>query len=578
MMGKSVRKHQGLLQGSLILAVATLIVKVLGMIYKIPLNNILDGLGAGYYSTAYDLYLPVYSLAMAGLPVAVSRMVAENVARRKYTNVRRILKIAQRAFLTTGTVGTGIIILLTYFYLFNDTFRSVFNVSAGPENVYSIVLISFSILFCCIMSSYRGYYEGLRNMYPTAVSQVIEAAGKLVIGLVLAWGAKFVCTSYLGMTVAQSMPFAAGGAVLGVTIGSAAGAIYLIIKHRVSGDMITDEEIEQSPPADSSRLLFKSLLVIAVPVVLGSLVRDVASLVDLTTVKSRLSDVVAANPDLVHDTFGFNIEYKTVDEVVTYLYGCFKGYAYSIYNLVPTITSVIGVSAIPTLCTAWAKNEESGITESTESILRLSAIISFPAGFGITVLSGPILNLLYSARQDEVAISTPILALLGIAAVFAGMAVPMTSMLQAIGKQNLPVINMAVGVVLKIAVNYILVGTDSINIIGAPMGTLACYGYIMVANIVCLKKYSKAKFSLVKTVVKPMISAVVCAATAYGTYQLLKPVINSQKLTTALCIVLAAIIYAICLIVTKTFSKNDILMLPKGEKLVKILAKFGWMA
>ena len=214
------RTYQNLLQGSMILAVATALVKVLGAIYRIPLNNMLGELGAGYYSTAYDLYLPIYSLAMAGLPVAISRMVAESVATKRFADTRRLLKLAQRAFLTTGITGTVLMVLVTYFYLYNDWFRTTFNITADQNCVYAIVLIAFSILFCCIMSTYRGYYEGLRNMIPTAVSQVIEAAGKLVLGLVLVWVTKYVCISVYGMTETQSLPYAAGAAVLGVTLGA----------------------------------------------------------------------------------------------------------------------------------------------------------------------------------------------------------------------------------------------------------------------------------------------------------------------------------------------------------------------
>ncbi len=576
-MGKEKRRQQNLVQGSLILAVATLLVKVLGAIYKIPLANILGGLGGGYYSTAYDIYLPVYSLAMAGLPVAVSRMVAESAAKKNYRNTRKILKIAQRAFLITGTVGTVAILALTYFYLFSDGFRSTFGITSGADNVYSIMLISFSILFCCIMSSYRGYYEGLRNMYPTAVSQVIEAVGKLIVGLVLAGGIKYVCVNQLGMTADQAAPFAAGGAVLGVTLGSAVGAIYLIIRHRRAGDGITDEELELSPPADSTKDLLKMLIVIAIPIVIGSLVRDIASLVDLTTVKARLATVVGANPDLIKDCFGVSVEYDDIDKTVTYLYGCYKTFAYSLYNLVPTITAVIGVSTIPTLCTAWASKDTLSVEESIHSILKLTAVISLPAGIGITALSGPILSLLFSDQPNEVIISTPILMVLGIAAIFSGIAVPTTSMLQAIGKQNVPVINMAVGVLLKIVVNYTLVGIEGINVVGAPAGTGVCYAYIMIANLVCLRYHSKAKFKLVSTVVKPLVCALLCGATAYFGYELLSSVGMAGKLGTAICIILACAVYAICLGVTKTFTKNDILMLPKGDKLVKILAKMRWI-
>ncbi len=576
-MGNQKRRQQNLVQGSLILAVATLLVKVLGAIYKIPLANILGGLGGGYYSTAYDIYLPVYSLAMAGLPVAVSRMVAESAAKKNYNNTRKILKIAQRAFLITGTVGTVAILALTYFYLFSDPFRSLFNITSGADNVYSIMLISFSILFCCIMSSYRGYYEGLRNMYPTAVSQVIEAAGKLLVGLLLAGGVKYVCTSQLGMTADEAAPFAAGGAVLGVTLGSAVGAIYLIIRHRRAGDGITEEEIAASAPADSTKSLLKMLIAIAIPIVIGSLVRDIASLVDLTTVKARLSTVVTANPNLIEDCFGLSVRYDDIDKTVTYLYGCYKTFAYSIYNLVPTITAVIGVSTIPTLCTAWSSQDKDSVKESVHSILKLTSVISLPAGIGIVALAGPILNLLFSDQPNEVAISTPILMVLGMSAIFAGIAVPTTSMLQAIGKQNIPVINMAVGVLLKIVVNYTLVGIESINVVGAPAGTGVCYAYIMIANLLCLRHYSKVDLGVVRTVIKPLVCALLCGATAYFGYELLSCVGLSGKLGTAICIVLAGTVYALCLGVTKTFTKNDILMLPKGEKLVKVLAKLRWI-
>ena len=576
-MGKQQRRQQNLVQGSLILAVATLLVKILGAIYRIPLANILGGLGGGYYATAYDIYLPVYSLAMAGLPVAVSRMVAESAAHKHYQNTRKILRIAQRAFLITGTAGTAIILLLTYFYLFNQPFRTLFGIDVATDNVYATGLIAFSIFFCCVMSSYRGYYEGLRNMYPTAVSQVFEAAGKLVVGLVLAGGIKYVCTAQLAMTEDQAAPFAAGGAVLGVTLGSAVGAIYLILRHRRAGDGITEEELAASPEADNGRTLLKSLVIIAIPVVIGSLVRDIAALVDLTTVMSRLTTVLKAHPDLIREQFGVDVFYADAAEGATFLYGCYKTFAYSLYNLVPTITAVIGVSTIPTLCTAWASEDGEAVGETTRSILKLSSVISLPAGIGIAALAGPILSLLFASKPDEVIISTPVLVVLGFSAIFGGIAVPTTSMLQAIGKQNLPVINMAVGVVLKIAVNYVLVGIEGINVIGAPAGTGVCYAYIMVANLICLKRYAKVKLGLLSTVVKPAIAALLCGATAYFGYALLAGAIGGGKIATAICIILAAAVYAICLGFSKTFTKNDILMLPKGEKLAKMLAKLHWI-
>ncbi len=572
------RTYQNLLQGSMILAVATALVKILGAIYRIPLNNMLGELGAGYYSTAYDLYLPIYSLAMAGLPVAISRMVAESMATKRYSDTRRLLKLAQRAFLITGVTGTVLMVLVTYFYLYNNWFRTTFNITADKNCVYAIVLIAFSILFCCIMSTYRGYYEGLRNMIPTAVSQVIEALGKLVLGLVLVWGTKYVCTTVYKMSETQSLPYAAGAAVLGVTLGAAAGAVYLRVHHGKVGDGITQEELANSPQPQPSSKLLRSLMIIALPIVIGSMVRDVAGLVDLTTVKARLETLVKANPDLVSEYYGItNLNAEEISDLPTYLYGIYKGFAFSIYNLVPTITSVIGVSAIPALSTAWAQKDSESTRQSSESIIRLTAMIALPAGIGITCLSGPILQLLYSSRPNAVTIATPILAVLGISAVFAGMAVPLTNMLQAIGKQNVPVINMAVGVVLKIVINYILVGVDSINIKGAAVGTAVCYGYILIANLVCYLYFSKVKIRLVSTLFKPAFAAIMCGGAALGAYKLLGMVIDNAKVDTAISIIIAAVVYALCLGFTRGFTENDIKMLPKGEKLVKLLEKMRWI-
>jgi len=320
------------------------------------------------------------------------------------------------------------------------------------------------------------------------------------------------------------------------------------------------------------------LFVIALPIVIGSMVRDVAGLVDLTTVKSRLGDVVEAVPDLTGKYYGItNLSAEEMADLPTYLYGIYKGFAFSIYNLVPTITSVIGVSAIPALSTAWAQKDRSGIHQSSESIIRLTAMIALPAGVGIACLSGPILQLLYSGRPNAVTIATPILTVLGISAIFAGMAVPLTNMLQAIGKQNVPVINMAVGVVLKIVVNYVLVGIEGVNIKGAAVGTALCYGYILIANLVCYLRFSKAKVSLVSTLFKPAFAAGMCGLAALGAYKGLELVIGASKVNTAISIIIAALVYAICLGVTKSFTENDIKMLPKGEKLAKLLAKIKWI-
>lgn len=578
------------MHGSLILVVAMMLVKVIGAIYKIPLAGILGGDGGGYYSTAYDLYLPIYTLAMGGLPVALSRMVAESVGEKRFNDTRALLKIARIAFTVTGVLGTAVMLALTVPYT---------QFVSKPGAVYSVMMIAPAILFCCAMSIYRGYYEGLRNMYPTAVSQVVEALGKLILGLAFSWGIKQYAivefenrgtvfgrvieadaagTPLAELAVIEAMPYAAAGAVLGITVGTALATLYSVIYYRVKGDRISKEEYLLSPPARPMKQSAKALFAIAVPIVIGSLVTNISSLIDVTVVQKQLDTVVSGSIDTIRAMYGSNIKPGLADsEVSNYLYGCYKMYAYSIYNLVPAITSVFGVSAIPVLATVWAQNNRVEVKSNIETTLRISSMIALPAGLGIIALAGPIMNLLYSDNPGEVAIATPILTILGVTAVFAGMTVPITSMLQAIGRVTDPVKNMTVGVVLKIIVNYILVGIPSINVIGAPVGTAVCYGYIFCANYYYLRKHSGVKISFKGTLLKPIIAGAACAVSAWGSYILLTKVVSSVKVCTITSIAIAAVVYVILLLLLRTIAKNDILSLPKGEKIAKVLEKLGWI-
>ena len=548
---------QSFIYGAAIMVISTAIVKVLGAVFRIPLTYLIHEKGMGFYSTAYDLYLPIYALAMAGLPVAVSRITAEFVQKNRYNDVRKTLKIAQRAFLVTGLTGFFLMLLIIYPFI---------KITGNDGALFGMLAIAPSVLFCCIMSSYRGYYEGLRNMYPTAISTIIEAAGKLVLGYGFAYGV----IAYYGEVNTKSASLAAAAALLGITLGTAFSAIYLIIRHKGTGDQITAEMLASSEPAESGKSILKSLIAISIPVVLGSLVTNVASLIDVTMVQNQLKNAVESSPEVFRNLYGDILKETTDAEIPNYLYGVYKGYAFTLYNLVPTITSVIGVSALPVLAMAWTKNEKPEIKKNIETMVKVTGLVAIPCGVGLIALAEPILNLLYDA--ESIAISTKILQILGATAIFAGIMSPLNNMLQAIGKQWVPVRNIAIGAAIKIVVNFILVGIPSVNIIGAPIGTLCCYIYIALSNMVCIIKYSKVKPKVFSILFKPLIAALVCGAAAFLTNLVLAGNISS-KLSTVVAIMAAAIVYVLMLIVLRAFTEDDILAFPKGEKLASLLKK-----
>lgn len=563
-------KQQSFLHGSAILVIAMALVKVIGAIYKIPLGELLDTAGMGYYSTAYDLYIPMYSIAMAGLPIAISRIVAEHMANGRYNDVKRTLKIAQLAFVVTG--GTGFILMVLLAFLLTGNPFNVFHPGALP----GIIAIAPCLLFCCIMSAYRGYYEGLRNMTPTAVSQVLEALGKLIFGYGIAFAVLKLTDDY---------SYAAAGAMLGITLGTVASTGYLVVKYRKEKNTtFTSAELSSAPAAKTSSQTLKSLVMIAIPIVLGSLVNNVTSLIDVAMVQRQLANAIEKAPDffqtqyasLIASEVAKNSEFNWMADLPNSLYGCHRGFAFSIYNLVPQITSVLGVSAIPILATAWTNNDKDEIKTGINTMIRTTALIAVPAGCGMFALSERILGLLYS-NPEVVTIAGPNLRILGICAVFAGLNAPLVNMLQAINKQTVPLRNIAIGAVLKIVINFILVGTPEINILGVPIGTTVCYVYIFVSNLICFVKYSGVIPDIFSTIIKPLISGVLCAVAAFSVNLGLEYFGISQSLSTVVAILAAVIVYVICLALLKTLVREDILTLPKGEKIAKLLEKLKLM-
>lgn len=556
-MQENKRKQQSFEYGAIILLCSTVLVKIIGAFFKIPLSNLIGDLGFGYFSSAYDLFTPIYTLAMAGLPIAISRVIAERMAKARYNDVKKTLKITSRIFLVTGCTAAIIMLLLI------RPFVSL--TDATGKTVYSIYAIVPSLLFCCIMSTYRGYFEGLRNMYPTAISDVIEALGKLILGLGF---------SYIALKLTNDVAFAAAGAMLGIMVGGAASATFLYIRYRVKGDGITKQELSESPVAESGKTIAKTLIVIAIPIVLTSLSNSVASLVDVTMVKWQLNHLMKDSADLIRNMYDASIvDYNRFvtkslvdNEIPTFLYGI-RSKAFTLYNLIPQITSVLGVSALPVIATAWTKKDTSLLKRNIESPLKFTALVSMPIGMGFVFMGSEIMGLMYNTVAS-VEIGGVMLRIYGLAAVFTGLSVPMTSMLQAIGKEKISLRNVGIGAALKVIVNFIFVGIPTINIKGAALGTLICYVFIFIANLLSLIKYTGVKPSIYKTILKPFIAALFC-----GLSTAILDLSAFGKIGTVLEIAVAAVVYLSVLIVLNTFEPDDVLSLPKGETILKVFKK-----
>lgn len=593
-MAEKKRKSQSLLNGAMVLAAATILVKVIGILYKIPLSNMVGAVGRGCFDSAYNLYIPIYTVSMAGFPVAVSKMVSQQVALGRFRDVKQIFKVAARLFLLTGTLGTVLMLLLSYPYAY---------LAKNLEALPAIFAITPSIFFCCVMSIYRGYYNGLRNMTPTAMSEVWEAVGKVVAGLLCAklsidYGMSRFAAGYTvyGQTVsteAEAMsaiyPYAAAAAAIGVTFGTVVGMIYMMILHKVKGDGITREELINSPRPLGGSAIAKTLISIAIPVVASSLVFSVTNLIDSITVQNRLDAMIMGNLDYIHSVYGDALAASQIldEDIAKFLYGAYT-MSLDFKNLIPSITMTLGVSAIPALSAAWAVKDKHNLRVSVESVLRVTLMISLPAGIGMGVLATPILDMMYQTGKSASAISiaAPIMAAYGYTIFLMSLSQPMTNMLQAIGKPGVPVKSLTLGAVAKVIANYIFIGIPQIGINGAVIGTVICYTLIVIYNYIALVRTTKVRINFISVFIKPLICSALCGVAAYTSYGLFRNILPDLSrgalsltniIATLIAIVFAVLVYGISMLLVGGIAKDDVIMLPKGKKIAKLLAKYGFI-
>lgn len=586
------KQSQSLLSGAMLLMVTTTIVHIIGVLYKIPITGVIGEVGRGYFTSAYEIYTPLYAISMAGLPVAVSKMVSERMATGKYREVRQVREASKRVFLFTGLVGTAVLLLLAYPFSHY--------VIKSPNAFYSIIAIAPSIFFCCMMSTFRGYYEGLRNMAPTGISQVIETVGKLVFGLVLAkivqiegqtqfentgvvFGTPCVTESDVFFATA---PFSAAAAIFGVTLGTVVALVYLFIKYKINGDGITEEELLSSPESAPVGSLTKILIKIAIPIATSSLVLNMTNLIDSITVQNRLKEAVDLNVGVIRDMYPEISTSGIPDELIKdFLYGCY-GVALDFRGLIPTVIMTLGVSAIPVLSAAWATKDKDKIGSAIHSVIKTGTLLAAPAGFCMAVLSEPILHIMYAGTNSTstVTIAAPYVAVFGYFAVLLAISTPVTNMLQAVGRADVPVRSLLVGASIKIICNYILVGNPEINIKGAPIGTILCYAVIVSHNLYVLIKETDVHLKWFDCFIRPLFVGMLSGGAAYLVYNLgvmylpmgdMTSRLNGSTLSCVFAIVFAIIIWLILLLIFRVMSKSDILMLPKGEKIAKTLEKRG---
>jgi len=558
-------KKQSFLHGTMLLAMATAIVKVIGALYKIPLNAIIGEQGFGYYSTAYEIYTVLLMISTAGLPVAMSRMISEASSLGHYRQVRKIYTVSRTIFLTLGLIGT---LLMTLFC------RQLAAFQEQPDAWAAIGALGPCCFLICLMSTFRGFFQGQSNMTPTSVSQVLEAIVKLVVGIAAAG---------LILFYGGTLSLAAGGAIFGVTMSCLVSSIYLNHCFRKAyRDLPVSEE-----NVSSGKDIAKGLLAIAVPITIGSAGLQLLTVLETKIYMSQLKATFDAamtetqlQAMLTAYSYKGDVTAVTRAEAIQFLLDTQKG----IYNMTQTIFNMpcafitpITISVIPAITAQITKGQHGDAKKTEESAARVAGLISAPCAVGLAVLSEPVTALLGGYSGLKLELSTSLMTVMGICIVFNAAVLLTNAIMQAHGHVNLPVINMFIGGIIKLVAIWLLTANPAIGILGTPIGSLLCYMSITVLNVLAIRRVLPEAPSVLRNMAKAVLAAVIMGVFVFGTWYgltLLLQDLGGRLGAVIFCgvpILVGVAVYLIAAVKLRAITREDCLLLPKGAKIAKLL-------
>ncbi|MBQ9806649.1 MAG: polysaccharide biosynthesis protein [Clostridia bacterium] len=525
------------LSGVLLLSISTLLVKLIGLIYKIPMLTYLGSEGMGYFNSAYEIYALFCVIATAGLPVALSVLISQAIAKGESFRVQRIYRVAMTVFLWLGVLGTAVMML------FAGTFCKLIK---SQNAFYCILSIAPTIFFVCISSALRGYFQGHQRMLPTAISQIIESVGKLVFGLVLARYAL-----HQGYSTATVAAFAG----LGLTLGTAVSMLYLMLeKKRFSRTCDSPIPTKSETFPEKYRDVLKKLAKLAIPMTLGASLVSVTKLIDMTMILRRLQSIG-------YTEIGANEAY-----------GSYTTLALSVYGLLPALVNAVALPLVPMLSAAIASKDQNRQEQMIRTSYRLTALFAIPAALGVAAFARPILTLLFGSDPEAVAAASPLLSYLGVSVFLSCMITATNSVLHAYEEVNRPILSMLAGAGVKIVGAYFLIGIPQIALLGAPISTFLCNAAVVLINL-----YFATKLCAVRGLRPIFLKPLLCAALAVGGSLWLFWTLCRYSLgqTAAFLIAMAVAVlgYLLLSCLFGVFCAEDVALLPFGEKLCSVLRR-----
>lgn len=518
-----------------ILAIASLLVRLLGFLYRLPLTDMLGDEGNGIYSAGFYLYNFFLVMSSAGLPAAISKIVSEKYSLGEYKNAKKVFIVS----LIMATIVGAFFSLLMFF-----SARWFCQIIGSPKSYYTILTLSPTVFIVSIMSVFRGYFQGLGTTVPTAISQIIEQIFNAIFSIYLAY-----------LLVGIGIEFGAAGGTAGTGIGALAGLIYIIIlflsKRKNINKSLAFETCKYK--IESSKEIAIKVIKTAIPIITGTAIFSMTNLIDMQMVSSRLA---------------FSGAFTETE--ITALYGQLTGKYVTITTLPVSISTALATAVLPSIASSVVKKEHNLVREKISTTLRLTMIISIPAAIGIGVLSDEILKLLFPNHSD----GGKLLMWGSFSIIFLALCQIVTGILQGIGKMQVPAKNALIGSIIKIPINYFLIAIPAINVLGAIISTTVCYIVASILNLLELKKATNVIPDYKSILIKPTIASIVMGVICYIFNKILYGLTQNNTLATITAVIIAIFVYLITLSLIKGFKREDLKLMPFGNKLIKILERY----
>lgn len=531
----STSKGNKLIQGAAILGIAGVVIKLLGAVFRIPLTNWIGADGMSYYGFAYTIYGALLVLSTAGVPVAISRMVSERIAVGEYKNAHKVFKVA-----TSLLLGIGLVSFAACFFGGNAITKFLGN----PDAALAVKAISPALLFVPLFSAFRGYFQGRQNMNPTAISEITEQLIRVIVGLILAY-----------VLMDTGLKEAAAGASFGASAGSVAGLGIIVVIYILNRKTIHRKIDLNNQAVEETSVILRKIVSIAIPIIIGSEIMPMMTLIDTGIIMTRLQAT------------GWTYEEAKI------LYGLLSGFCNSLIAFPQVFTQAVAVSLVPAVAATFKVRDHHGVQSNIQLGYRITMIMAFPCAFGIFSLAEPIMILLYANQKASAIAAVPTLMIMSVSVIFLAITQTSVGVLQSIGKQNLPVIHLAIGCVGKVILTYLLVGVHDINIKGAAIGTMFAYVIALLLNNRSVKHYTGVRFDYNLTYVRPCLAAALMGICAFAAHKLLVGFLGNS-IATLLAIMTGAVVYVILIFMLKAITMDDVAVMPGGAKLQKILRKF----